>query len=96
MPPAAILPAGACPRLVEGWPRLTWDQHHVEVLLGSSQPLGQDAAVALVYKQQDASGPAAGQVGQQLIDRVALLQVGLGHHRGGQPRSMQVVPSAYF
>lgn len=96
VPPAAVLPAGVRPRLVEGRPRLTGDQHHVEVLLGSSQPLGQDAAVALVHKQQHAGGPAAGQVSQQLVDRVALLQVSLGHERGGQQRSTRVILSIYL
>lgn len=64
--PAATLP-----------PCLALDQNHVEVFLGATQPLGQNAAVALVHKQQNPSGPAAGEVGQQLGDRVALLQIGL-------------------
>lgn len=77
--PASLLPAGAQPLGLVGvaLPGRALDQNHVEVFLGPSQPLGQDAAVALVHEQQDTSRPAAGQVGQQLIDRVSLLQVGL-------------------
>lgn len=68
--------------MVVGLPRLTRDQHHIEVFLGSSQPLGQNAAVALIHKQQDTSGLAASQVGKQLVDRVALLQISLEYGQG--------------
>lgn len=61
--PAAVFPARVQPLVVVGLPRLTRDQHHIEVFLGSSQPLGQNAAVALIHKQQDTSGLAASQVG---------------------------------
>lgn len=79
--PAALVPAGARP--LAAVPALALDQNHVAVFLGPPQPLGQNAAVALIHKQQHARGPAAGQVGQQLVDRVSLLRVGLGGQRDG-------------
>lgn len=75
--PAAVLPAWVQPLLVVGLPCLALDQNHVEVFLGPSQPLGQNATVALIHKQQNTSRLAAGQVGQQLVDRVSLLQISL-------------------
>lgn len=75
--PAAVLPARVQPLVVVGLPRLALDKNHVGVLLGPSQPLGQNAAVALIHKQQNTCGLAAGQVGQQLVDRVSLLEISL-------------------
>lgn len=49
-------------------PCLALDQNHIEVFLGPSQPFGQNTAIALIHKQQNASGLAACQVGQQLVD----------------------------
>ena len=67
--PAAVIPAGAYPLVLVGvaLSGLTLDQNHVEVFLGTSESLGQNAAVALVHKKQDSSRPTAGQVSQQLI-----------------------------
>lgn len=73
--PAVVLRAWVQPLVlvVMGLPWLALDQDHVEVFLGPSQPLGQNAAVALIHKQQNTSGLAACQVGQQLVDRISLL-----------------------
>lgn len=66
--PAAVLPARVQPLVIVDLPRLILDQNHIEMFLGPSQPLGQNTAVTLVHKQQNASRPAAGQVSQQFID----------------------------
>lgn len=59
--PAAVLPARVHPLVlvVVGLSCLALDQNHVEVFLGASQPLGQNPTVALIYKQQNTSCPAA-------------------------------------
>lgn len=66
--PAAVLPDRVQPLVVVGLPCLALDQNHVEVFLGPPQPLGQNSTVALIHKQQNTSRPAAGQIGQQLVD----------------------------
>lgn len=71
--PVALLPERVGSLVAVALPRLALYEHHVQVFLGPSQPLGQNAAVALVHKQQNSGGFAAGQVHQQLIDRVSLL-----------------------
>lgn len=59
--------------LVVGLSGRALNQNHIQVFLGSSQPFGQNSTVALIHKEQNPSRSAASQVGQQLIDRVALL-----------------------
>lgn len=49
------------------------------MFLGPSQPLEQNTAVALIHKQQNSGGFAAGQVSKQLIDRVSLFEISLEH-----------------
>lgn len=75
--PAAVFPARVQPLVIVGLPCLILDQNHIEMFLGPSQPLGQNTTVTLIHKQQNTSCPAAGQVGQQFIDWVSLLQVSL-------------------
>lgn len=80
--PAAVLPASVRPPVLVIVTGLALDQNHVEVLLRSHQPLGQNTTVTLIHKQQNPSCPAASEVDQQLIDQVSLLQISLRRGSG--------------
>lgn len=75
--PVALLPDRVRSLVAVALPRLSLDQNDVQVFLGPSQPLGQNAGVALVHEQQNTGGFAAGQVDQQLVDRVSLFEISL-------------------
>ena len=85
--PAAVLPAWAQSLVVVGLPCLALDQNHIQVFLWPSQPLRQNAAVALIHKQQNTSCLAASQVGKKLIDRVSLFKISL--ERGMEERETE-------
>lgn len=60
--PVALLPDWVQSLVTVALPGLALDQNYIQVLLGPSQPLGENTAVALIHKQQNAGRFAAGQV----------------------------------
>lgn len=62
--PVVFIPGLFHPLSLEGvrLPDWTLDENHIEVFLGASESLGQDAAVALIHEKKNSSGLAASQV----------------------------------